>query len=112
MTWEYPKIQGLADGYKVLLEDYTLGSHTVPKGFVIDGASVPWFMHWYADDDDELLPAATIHDYLYKRQRCTRKQADDIFYALLLLTGVRDRKALAVWCAVRTFGWWAWRKHR
>lgn len=111
MNFEYPLYRGVGKGQRRLAEDYTLGGYTVPKGSLTDGASVPWFLHWYADDDDELEPSATIHDHLYDVQSCTRKEADDIMHALMLYTDVRESKALVVWSTVRAFGWYPWWKN-
>ena len=92
-----------------LNESFTLGRSTVPAGFVFDGVSAPWIIQWYAEDEGEGLPAAIIHDYHYSTHGVERWQADEEFWANLILTGVRPAKAWILWAGVRIFGWWAWR---
>lgn len=109
MKFEYPKLQNIGGKYKRVLETYYLGDWVIPEGFVTDLASIPFFLKWWYDDDDDLSAAALVHDFLYDRQPCPRREADDIFHALLLMTGVSEIRATLCWTGVRIGGWWAWR---
>ncbi|GAI33030.1 unnamed protein product, partial [marine sediment metagenome] len=53
--------------------------------------------------------AAVVHDYLYQTQTRTRKFADDVFYEAMLVSGTKPWKAMAMYRAVRLFGWLAWK---
>lgn len=112
--WEYPKVQNLVESpnQKVLLEDYWIMGHFAPKGFIFDLGSVPGLAKWYVDDDDRIAAAATIHDYLYVTQSCTRREADQIFYEILLYTGFRKSQAWLCWLAVRAGGWVPWKRRK
>lgn len=86
---------------------------TVPDGTQTDLASVPRLALPLIDDDD-LAPAAVIHDYLYRSPwlhgRPTRKMADKIMRDLMTEDGVPGWKRRLVYWAVRAFGGRAWRK--
>tara|TARA_R100000664_G_scaffold25227_1_gene35192 strand:+ start:3371 stop:3730 length:360 start_codon:yes stop_codon:yes gene_type:complete len=112
--WKYPKIQNiLGDPHqKILLEDYFIMGYSIPAGFIFDGASIPGVAKWYVDDDDHLLPAALVHDYLYVNQPCTRKEADHIFWEIMIYTGVRRSQAYVCWLAVRIGGWRPWNRRK
>lgn len=86
----------------------------VPKGFITDFASIPGFLRdRFAVNDDHRL-AAVAHDYLYSQSGIikqlgrdityTRKEADQIFYKLMLTEGVGRFKAWLMYRAVRSFG--------
>lgn len=85
----------------------------VLEGFASDGASIPRLL-WplvgprYAP---RTFPAAFAHDALYASELLPRRQADDEFRLLLVLTGVSRFAARAYWCGVRAFGWAVWRRH-
>ena len=103
---------------------------TVPVGFITDFASVPrpfWAVipRWGKHGS-----AAVVHDYLYKfllwmleqpqykplfdhfeyAKENPRKFADDIFLEGMTVLGVRRSTRLVMYCAVRLFGWLAWRQ--
>lgn len=86
----------------------------VPADFITNYASVPrglWnlFPPW-----GEYAEAAVIHDYLYaggvircndgKVQAVKRKDADNIFLFLMKKLGVKWRRRMAIYWAVRIFG--------
>ena len=104
------------NGKRQLLRDFEVTFErekiVVPKGFVTDYSSIPWFgrglVRWSTVD-----VAGVVHDYLYWIQR-NRKEADRIWrkiagsgpvYATCLQRWI-------CWLALRVGGWWAYRKHR
>lgn len=113
-----------------LFEDYTfeLTQHntyfkvTIPKDFQYDGASVPrivWTLIGFLPDGIH-RPAALIHDYMYENKGIikqgdttifyTRKEADQIFHAILKYVGVKSWHARLAYIAVRALGGFYWRK--
>lgn len=89
---------------------------TVPSGFSTDGASIPRWL-WSvigAPWDARYARAAIVHDFLYvqrgatKRNRYTRRDADRIFYEIMLDDGVPKWRAWAMWSGVRAGGWIGW----
>lgn len=97
---------------------------TVLAGFEFDLASIPRVL-WSALAPNELsLAAPLIHDYLYvlntppdgqspagsiaPPHTFTRKQADDLFYDMMIAAGVSKLRAEAAWTAVRLFGGYFW----
>lgn len=41
-------------------------SLTIPKGFLTDGSSSPWYLRWLFPRIGDFLLAAVVHDYLYR----------------------------------------------
>ncbi len=71
-----------------LLEDvkFTFGRMciVVPKGFVFDGCTLPFFMRCWLDKlDPRFLRASLLHDYLLKTQFVSRSTADEFFKMIL-----------------------------
>ena len=53
--------------YWTLLEDYNgLCGIVVPKGFITDGASIPFGFRWLFSSTGRYFGAAIVHDYLLK----------------------------------------------
>ena len=77
----------------------------IPKGFVFDGMSVPWFLRSFFGGPyrPRTVEAVLLHDWLYGTGRLGRKEADLIFYRHLVREGVRC--AFIFYLAVRLFGW-------
>jgi hypothetical protein len=98
-----------------LREDYTFigptgQPHTIPDGFMYDGASIPravWTITGITPDG--LHRAATlIHDYLYlnrERYDYTRRQVDELFRDQMLTLGMPRAKTRKMYRAVRLLGW-------
>lgn len=88
--------------------------YDVPQGFTTDLASVPRFLWWkYSPNDTRTIPAAILHDYMYRfNVPVTRKQADDIFYHMLIKGGLPQYSALKYYAGVRCFGWRAFRNYQ
>lgn len=77
----------------------------VPKWYVTDFASVPWFGQGVIDPQGPTARAAIIHDWLYAiGQPGKREEADDIFYRAMISFGVSELQARTAYTAVRTGG--------
>lgn len=88
---------------------------TVPKGMIVDGASVPRPLWWFMPPDGLHRGAALPHDDVYgrkgvmpSRRRVTRWQADIMIYERMIMAGCPRWRALIVYWGVRAFGWYAW----
>ena len=84
----------------------------VPIDFVSDGASIPKLAYSIIGGPwtGRYAEAAIIHDWLYFSQTTTRKQADIIFIKAMRVLGVSWWRRIAMYRAVRTFGWIPWNK--
>jgi hypothetical protein len=80
----------------------------VPQGFVTDFASVPRIFWRIIPPWGEYSPAAVVHDWLYTKAECTRKEADDIFLELMARLGVPLVVRTAMYWAVRIGGGFVW----
>jgi len=104
--------------YKTLAElAYTTNkgiAHTVPIGFITDGASIPRLFWSFVGSPFTGLyrRAALIHDYLYATQTTKRSYADRIFLEAMKDLGVSWWKRRVMYLAVRGWGWRPWNKHR
>ena len=77
---------------------------TVPRGFVTDLASTPRFLWSALPRTGPYMASAVLHDYLYWDQRCTRKQADEIFRIEMADFGVDPTVARLIFAAVDELG--------
>lgn len=103
-------------GTWLLLEDWSGRingwSGEIPAGFRYDLSSIPRLL-WPLIGPHELsVVAPLIHDWLYRTQTVTRRNADRVFRLTMRDQGVGPCRRKAAWLAVRVFGWAAWRKHR
>ena len=80
----------------------------VPRGFVTDLASIPRQVRLLLPATTRYGNAALVHDYLYWRQDCTRKQSDNIMAIALMEAGVSVIERTVIYEAVRNFGQGAW----
>lgn len=92
----------------------SVGTITVPTGFLTDLASIPKAFRNIFDPAGPWMPAAIIHDYLYTKSAdrlfpVTRKQADDIFKEAMWNLGIGLERNI-IWAAVRIGGWTSWKK--
>lgn len=99
-----------------LLEPLDTSDFVIPVGFESDGASVPRVL-WrliFPPIDPVALPAAVVHDYIYREQPegWTRDRADTLFLRLLIADGVARWRAWLAWLGVRIGGWAAWESAR
>lgn len=91
----------------------------VPAGFETDFASVPrWPLVWWLAADTAHAPSV-VHDYLYRMDGVSRKEADDIFYEAMAadqpelgIRAVPRWRRWLMWAAVRTMGSGVWAKYR
>lgn len=87
--------------------------HTVPVGFVTDGASIPKaFWSWIGSPFTGLYrKPSLIHDYLYATQTTERIYADRIFLEGMKSEGVSWWKRRVMYSAVRIFAGGIWKRH-
>lgn len=114
-------ISTLGETEAVLMEDWTIFDvygfwFVVPAGASTDGASIPRFL-WRVCGHPLQAPrvyAALLHDWLYTGEEAatdgaqpgdvTRKEADEVYYALLRHFGVPAWRAKIEYWALRLFG--------
>lgn len=94
---------------KLVYQDEEEGTLTVPEGFVTDFASIRNLSNLITYPLYALLAgygnyASTVHDYLYRNGKLTRKRADDVFYRALRAEGVAQWRAAIFYAGVRVFG--------
>ena len=78
----------------------------IPSNFIFDGASIPrvfWSVVGSPFEDNHEL-AGLVHDWLYHKHICTRKEADHVFLYILKQHGAARWKARVMFRAVRMFG--------
>ena len=81
----------------------------VPPNFITDFASVPPIFRSFISNWGKYGNATVLHDYLYWTQKCTRKEADEIFKEAMEVFGVHNLRKTIIYLAVRWFGAFAWR---
>ena len=107
-----------------LTEDFTFidprtgKTHTAPKGFVTDGASIPRCLWMFISPTGPYMESAVIHDYLYATapfgiHEVGRKQCDDVFLSAMKVQGIREGRRRRMYKAVHRFGGRTktWKKH-
>jgi len=77
----------------------------VPADFDTDFASSPRLLWWLVPPTGVYTRAAVLHDWLYRTGHTSRRDADRVFLAVMLELKTRRLRALAMWGAVRAFGW-------
>lgn len=96
------------------------------EGFVTDLSSIPRLLHALIPKTGKHDQAAVLHDMGYKYNVVfedhegevtgydikDRKYWDDLFLDAMLVSGVRKSRAYTIYAGVRTFGKFAWSKHR
>jgi Protein of unknown function (DUF1353) len=113
-----PFVRGFADGSNWMLQSpliHEIGKNSpyiviVPRGFVTDFASIPQPIQILRASLSigRYGNAAAVHDYLYWRQDCTRKQSDNILGIAMMEAGVSFLERKLIYEAVRQFGQSAW----
>jgi len=81
---------------------------TVETGFVTNFASVPRIFWPILSPVDAHGKAGVVHDYCYYKGLYTRKISDDVFLEGLRVLETPEWKAIAMYDAVRAFGWHRW----
>jgi hypothetical protein len=84
--------------------------------FAWDGATIPWWSRWIFGHplSPEYRWASLWHDIGCREAQCIedRTIADAVFLRLLREAGVGKYRRLAMWLAVRVYGFWVWRIRR
>lgn len=93
-TWE------VVEDFEVSINNF---SFIVPKGFKTDLASVPRIFWALIPPFGRYSQAAVVHDYLYRVEH-DRKEADEIFYDLMIKYETWKWKARVMFWGVRMFG--------
>ena len=86
-------------------ESEKIGRVVVPAGFETDFASVPRLPVMYWLTGDTAHEAAVVHDYLYSTGIVSRSTADAVFLEAMAAMNVPSWRRVAMWIAVRAFGW-------
>lgn len=102
-TWALMRDFGFSTGNK-----YSTDVINVPTGFLIDFASVPFFVQWWIPKWGKYGNAAIIHDWLYWNQQLPRKESDHVLLEAMEVMEVDLFRKTSIFWAVRLFGWWAW----
>ena len=90
----------------------TVMRFVVPDGVRCDLASVPRLARLWCDPNGPWQRAAAFHDAAYRLQTCTRFQADAMFRAIMEHDGIGRMRILAMYYAVRIFGFAAWQANQ
>jgi hypothetical protein len=119
------KLPVCSDGQRLTLLEPTIlhlwwGDAYVTRGlsndFSWDGASIPRWLWWLMGHplSPQLRWASLWHDIGCREAQCIedRTIADAVFLRLLREAGVSKYRRLAMWLAVRIYGFWVWRVRR
>ena len=111
------KVNIIKEDVFIILEDVTVETLgymiRVKKGFDFDGASIPQAL-WsvYGNPlSGKFRIAALVHDALYASEKLPRELADAIFLDLMKQHEVGYLKRQTMYYAVRSAGWYVWRRH-
>lgn len=86
-----------------LREDIVIAGHTVPAGFITDGATVPRWLWWLFPPVDRYFPAAAVHDHLLESGQPWRV-ANKFFRRALAECDVPTWRRKAMSAAVGVYG--------
>ncbi len=86
-----------------LLNNVQVKGYVIPKGFITDFASVPRLFWAFIPPMGKHNYAALLHDYLCYYKPVTRKEADRIFYEMLIEHGVSKFRSKVMYYAVRFY---------
>ena len=78
----------------------------VPVGFKTDFASIPWAFRQFIPKTGKYNEAAVVHDYLcylWKKGGYDRVRADDLFYEMMDVLGVKWHRRKFMWFGVRAY---------
>ena len=105
--------------FSQLEEDFVVstryGDITVPALFLYDGSSMPTFGQVLLNltpFEPRIRAAALVHDYLYQTGIFTRKQADQIYFDLMMYNGIDRFRSSLHYRSLRAAGWVQWNKYR
>ncbi len=82
----------------------------IPSGFVHDWASIPRWLWPIAGPVSNYGASAVMHDWMYRTQPVSRKDADGLFRRTLKEAGVGWFRRRSMYLAVRVFGGGAWKR--
>ncbi len=112
---EPPKFEKInIKGHKAFTQDFCFFVDGipmwVPKGDIIDGASIPWLARFIVGNpfDEDNAKGAAGHDPLYETHALPRDLADECARQLWIQAGKNPNKARLMWTALRSAGWAAW----
>ena len=92
---------------QIVFESDTVGTITVPVGFISDLATIPKPLHplFMCSDDPRIALGAWVHDYLYANKLFTRQQCDYILaYECMPCLLAKPWHCFTVYWALRIFG--------
>lgn len=104
------------DKYEILNDVVVFIAPATPilvyKGGITDFASVPKFLHFLIDkDDNDIVIGALVHDVLYQTEWFSRGVADSIFLQLMKYRKCPTWKRWLAYAGVRVGGWVVWLNH-
>ncbi len=103
------KVQPLNDGSNrvrllgdLIFIDANGKKWTAPKGYVVDGATIPEFFQGFIGTPygGQYVLASVIHDVAYDKRLGTWQEVHQVFYDAMLASGVEPRKAALMYMAV------------
>lgn len=114
-----PHLEFISDTRAFLLDDYTLdtslGTITIKRGYVSDGASIPslfWTLLQEQPFSGKLIPSALVHDVLYQSHYCGYYQANRIFDELAKRNNVPRIKCFLMLHTLNAVGWIAYKREK
>ena len=82
----------------------------VPRGFVCDLASIPWFTGFMLNALGRHQRAAVLHDWLYRNRARSKGYCDKQFNAAMKFDGVRLWRRAAIIAGLKIGGRVSWHK--
>jgi len=86
-----------------LLSSYGTPETIVPKGFISDGNSAPWWARIVFPRYGKDLPACIVHDWCYGGE-LSRKRSDQLLRKNMRRLGINPVKAWVMYLALRVGG--------
>ncbi len=87
---------------------WTGGEVLVPRGFKTDLSSIPEWARGIIPQVGRHNVPSVVHDFCYVTRWRTRREADDLFLALMAIKRVPWLRRNIMWAAVRAFGRRQW----
>ena len=113
---------GNVDISKDWLIEYGQLKIEVPRGFISDGNSVPWFFRRIIPTYGRNTLAGIVHDWLYAEPfiyglagqtiKIDRKFADRVRLDICVKCSVPWYQRILSYLGLRIGGWFSWRRHR
>jgi len=87
-------------------EDGTRRTFTVPRKYLSDLATVPWWAQWAVPKSGRYNQAAVLHDYFYTHlyNQYNKAYADKIFLEAMTVLGVAKWRRYVMYNAVKIGG--------